>query len=141
VKLLVLSPPSRWSGLRTISQETTTDHGLGMQRCGVGRSALRQHPAAAPPSIENPGCPTERHLRREATPDYFPRITTQPDIRERLARLQRGIQIRIRIEDGSEVAGRFSELRDDQILIEDEQPIAFEEIETVLLEVSTEGPE
>jgi hypothetical protein len=63
------------------------------------------------------------------------------EIRNRVASLPRGAKVRIKLEDGTDVAGTFDGLDGDQVHIEGNDDVALDRVETVLMDVSSSGPE
>jgi hypothetical protein len=63
------------------------------------------------------------------------------EIRDRLADLPEGAKVRVKLEDGTEVAGSFGGVEGDQVHIDGADDVAVERVENVLMDVSTAGPE
>lgn len=74
-----------------------------------------------------------------------------PDVRDHLAKLPAGTKVRIKLSDGDEVSGIYRGVEDGEVQIgnaaaadaEDTvtAALAVDKVETVLLDVSTSGPE
>lgn len=61
-------------------------------------------------------------------------------IRQRLAAISPGSKVHVKLEDGTDVAGTFDGVDGDLVQVEDEE-INLDKVETVLMDVSSSGPE
>ncbi|HEY0391046.1 MAG TPA: hypothetical protein VGC63_04990 [Solirubrobacterales bacterium] len=63
------------------------------------------------------------------------------EIRASLDQLKPGTKIRVKLEDGTEVAGEYGGTEGNQVHIEGADDVAVDKVETFLMDVSTDGPE
>jgi TusA-related sulfurtransferase len=68
-------------------------------------------------------------------------MTEPTDARKMLDKLQPGAEIKVKLDDGSEVAGTFKGLDGDQVQLEDREDVPADRVKTVAMELSSAGPE
>lgn len=81
---------------------------------------------------------TGRHHRRLSG---YAVAMEKTEISNRLSSLPAGSKVCVKLQDGSEVKGAFGGLEGDQVHIEGADDVAVESVESVLMDVSTAGPE
>jgi translation initiation factor IF-1 len=63
------------------------------------------------------------------------------EIRNRLASMSEGAKVRVRLDDGTEIAGTFGGTEGDQVHIVGADDVDVDRVETVLMDVSSDGVE
>lgn len=67
---------------------------------------------------------------------------SQDDIRSQLAKVAPGTAVTVKLDDGSSVTGNYQGTDGEQVLLEDgADPVELGKVETVLMDVSSAGPE
>jgi hypothetical protein len=63
-------------------------------------------------------------------------------IRSKLKEIPTGAKVRLQLEDGAEVEGRFNGIgADDQVHVADSEDVDVGKVKTVLMDVGSSGPE
>jgi hypothetical protein len=63
-------------------------------------------------------------------------------IRDRLKTIPTGAKVRLKLEDGTDVEGRFNGIdADDQVHVADSEDVDVGKVKTVLMDISSAGPE
>lgn len=69
-------------------------------------------------------------------------MATTEQIRDAIARLPRGSKVTLELADGQTVEGTLSGIEADAVTFEDrDMPLAASQVERVLLDIGTDGPE
>lgn len=69
-------------------------------------------------------------------------MASTEEIRDAIARLPRGSKVTLELADGQTVEGTLSGIEADAVTLEDrDAPLAASQVERVLLDIGTDGPE
>ena len=68
-------------------------------------------------------------------------MSNPADIKEALAGIERGDKVILQLADGTELEGRLAASADDQVQLADSEAVALDQVEDVLVQISSDGIE